>query len=307
MTDLVLHRACAGTGSGTGEGGAPGSHVAPSAWELPSASGSSRTSGSSRASGSPGAPGSPGAGRASGARGAPGAAPGSGAAVCGVDVVLDGVPLRDVQPGEVPDDLHTGVRSGARGCGGRRRAPVQVLVTVPLSTLIGEDDEPADLDGYGPVDAATARALAVGGVWRRLVTDPLSGAVLDVGRTRYRPTAAIAEHVLLRDRTCARPGCSTPARACDLDHVLEYHLGPGDPEDCPLGTTCVANLAPLCRRDHRLKSDGGFHLVVVEPGVYDWITPTGHRYRVAPGRDPDGLEGGRDIEHDARAGPPPPF
>ena len=38
-----------------------------------------------------------------------------------------------------------------------------------------------------PVPDAVARALAAGGTWRHLVTDPLSGAVIDVGRTRYRP------------------------------------------------------------------------------------------------------------------------
>ena len=38
-----------------------------------------------------------------------------------------------------------------------------------------------------PVPAVVARALAAGGTWRRLVTDPVSGTVVDVGRTRYRP------------------------------------------------------------------------------------------------------------------------
>ncbi|NWJ70321.1 hypothetical protein HX744_07205 [Pseudonocardia sp. ICBG1122] len=44
--------------------------------------------------------------------------------------------------------------------------------------------------GRGPVPADLARALAAGGVWQRLVTDPLSGTLLDVGRTRYRPPVA---------------------------------------------------------------------------------------------------------------------
>jgi len=35
-----------------------------------------------------------------------------------------------------------------------------------------------------PVPAVVARALAAGGTWRRLVTDPVSGTVVDVGRTR---------------------------------------------------------------------------------------------------------------------------
>ena len=156
------------------------------------------------------------------------------------------------------------------------------MVTVALSTLIGLDDHPADLAGYGPIDATAARALAEGGIWRRVVTDPLSGTVLDVGRTRYRPPAGLVEHVQTRDRTCARPGCSTPATACDLDHTIEYHAPPAarsaaravrdarDTGDAGLGTTSHDNLEPLCRRDHRLKTDGGYVLRQRDPGVFEW-------------------------------------
>ncbi|MPV38456.1 DUF222 domain-containing protein, partial [Georgenia subflava] len=84
------------------------------------------------------------------------------------------------------------------------------------------DDPPlsevAELVGYGPVTADVARAIAAGGTWRRIVTDPLSGAVLDVGRRRYRPPADLAVYVRERDKTCIRPGCSTPATRCQLDH-----------------------------------------------------------------------------------------
>jgi hypothetical protein len=185
----------------------------------------------------------------------------------------------------------------------RRRPDAQIVVTVPLSTLMGLDEQPAELAGYGPVDATTARALAAGGVWRRLVTDPLSGAVLDLGRTRYRPTAALAEHVRARDRTCVRPGCSAPAESCDLDHTVEFHPPAGaDPAEG--GRTSADNLGPLCRRDHRLKTDGGFALRQVAPGRFEWITPTGQRYLVEPGLDPDPVPA-RDV------GPPdgldPPF
>jgi hypothetical protein len=39
----------------------------------------------------------------------------------------------------------------------------------------------------------------------------------------------------------------------------------------------------LCRRHHRLKTDGGFVLRQLRPGVFEWTTPTGHRYLVRPG------------------------
>ena len=131
--------------------------------------------------------------------------------------------------------------------------------------------------GYGPVTAETARLLAMDGIWRRVVTDPLSGAVLDVGRARYRPPAELAEHVRSRDRTCVRAGCSADARGCDLDHTEEWGDG---------GVTSDANLDPLCGRDHQVKTDGGFRLVQTAPGEFRWVTPTGHTYEVRPGVSP---------------------
>ncbi len=132
-----------------------------------------------------------------------------------------------------------------------------------------------ELAGYGPITPATARALAAGGIWSRIVTDPLTGAVLDVGSTRYRPTRAIAEHVIARDRTCVRPGCTHQARTCQLDHTYPYNHS--HPEEG--GSTSVANLGPLCGRDHQTKTHAGFLLTQPEPGVFEWTTPTGHHYR----------------------------
>ncbi|PFG38530.1 uncharacterized protein DUF222 [Georgenia soli] len=63
-------------------------------------------------------------------------------------------------------------------------------------TDAADDPEPAEaahLDGYGPITPDIARALAAGGTWRRLITDPLSGVVTDLGRTRYRPPAALQD------------------------------------------------------------------------------------------------------------------
>lgn len=131
------------------------------------------------------------------------------------------------------------------------------------------------LAGYGPISPLTARALAAGGDWIRIITEPLTGAVLDVGHTRYRPTQAMIDHLLARDRTCVRPGCSHRATECQLDHTQEWdhdqpHRG---------GRTAVSNLGPLCGRDHQVKTHGDFHLTQTEPGVFEWRTPTGHHYR----------------------------
>ncbi len=157
-----------------------------------------------------------------------------------------------------------------------RRPRIQINVTAALSTLLGLDDAPCRLDGHGPLSAEQARALALEGPWRRILVDPLDNTVLDVGRTRYRPPAAMAEHVRARDAECVWPGCVVPAERVDLDHTVAAQRG---------GPTSAANLGPLCRFHHGLKSDGSYGLEQERPGVFVLTTPTGQRLRTVPGLD----------------------
>ena len=116
-----------------------------------------------------------------------------------------------------------------------------------------------------PVPAMTAWALAAGGTWRRLVTDPVSGVVLDVGRTRYRPPTGLADLVRARDRACVFPTCQIPAERCDLDHLTAWGQG---------GTTSLDNLATLCEAHHRLKHTPGWALTRDQTsGDLSWHTP----------------------------------
>ncbi len=190
----------------------------------------------------------------------------------------------------VVTDIATG--SSGPGSGGRVYAkPVGadrplVQLTVPYSTITGADDQPCDLTGYGPIPAHLARDLAAqtGAVWRRIVTDPLTGTVLDVGRTTYRPPAALADFVRARDMVCRNPRCPRPATTCELDHVVEWQDG---------GVTAEHNLCALCVRHHDLKEAPGWQVVLDNDRRLEWTTPTGHRYRSRP--------------HDHRqAGPPAP-
>jgi hypothetical protein len=141
-----------------------------------------------------------------------------------------------------------------------------------------QPSDPAELLGYGPIPDSLARRLAADGTWRRWLTDPVSGELLDVGRARYRPTAAIREFVLARDRTCqGGNGCRMPARRCDIDHTIDWGHG---------GTTSVATTAALCRHTHRAKHEGGWTVVRDGPELR-WNTPSGHQYH----RSPDPLPG----------------
>jgi hypothetical protein len=82
-----------------------------------------------------------------------------------------------------------------------------VQVIIPHPTLNGTAEQPAELVGYGPIPAPLAREIAADGVWKRLITDPLSGALLDHGRETYRPPAALADFVRARDVHCRHPIC----------------------------------------------------------------------------------------------------
>ena len=154
----------------------------------------------------------------------------------------------------------------------RRGAP-QVQVIVAVGTLLGLDDSPAELAGYGPIPASMARRIAADGDWQRLLTDPHSGALLAVDPTRYRPPASLSALVLARDRTCRFPGCSRPSADCDLDHTVPH----------PAGPTSAGNLGPLCRRHHRLKHAGAWRVDQPQPGTFVWIAPSGHSHTVAGG------------------------
>jgi hypothetical protein len=85
--------------------------------------------------------------------------------------------------------------------------------------------------------------------------------------------------VILRDRTCVFPWCSRPARRCDVDHVTEYdHAAHAEGRPQP-GPTTTWNLGALCRFHHRLKTHSAWHYRMTAPGVFEWTSPHGHRYR----------------------------
>jgi hypothetical protein len=146
---------------------------------------------------------------------------------------------------------------------------------VNASTLLGLDDLPGDLDGYGPIPAAMARTIAgdLTGTWRRLLTDP-AGTLIDSSCT-YRPPASLAEFVRARDRTCRFPGCHRPARRTELDHQQAWEPG---------GLTTAENLECLCSRHHHLKHEGGWRVTGNPAGELIWTSPTGHVYRSPPPR-----------------------
>jgi len=143
-----------------------------------------------------------------------------------------------------------------------------------LPTLLGLQDNPATLAGYGELPPTLARALAADGAWRRLIYQPTSGALLDLGRRTYRPSRPLADYVRARDVTCIFPGCNRRAECCDLDHSRPFRPGQAG------GATDRANLRPVCAKHHRLKHEAGWTLRASETGPPTWISPLGQQYPV---------------------------
>ncbi|MBG6055054.1 hypothetical protein IWX81_001465 [Salinibacterium sp. CAN_S4] len=163
-------------------------------------------------------------------------------------------------------------RDAGHGIGRGIRATV--LVTVPVLALLGLDAAPATLEGFGPIDARTARELAATAPgFTRILTHPETGAVLSVGRDRYSAPADLRRYLRVRDETCRFPGCGRLAGGCDLDHTVDWHTrGPTDHD----------NLAHLCPGHHHVKHHTRWTVAQLDGGVLQWTSPLGRTYLTSP-------------------------
>ncbi|CBH46808.1 DUF222 domain-containing protein [Rhodococcus hoagii] len=216
---------------------------------------------------------------------------------------------RDVRV--IAGDTHLACRCGRPDCTAEPGTvtkgagmKVHLLVGVNASTLLGFDDAPGYLSGYGAIDADLARELAADAKWKRilmlsaadragLAEGSLSGPVLGSGpllpapkhspptvtaRTRkrlqertYRPSGRLSEIVRTRDGVCRFPNCAAAAATCDLDHTIPFD------HDHPErgGLTTESNLACLCRTHHRLETLGYWSVRQIGEGRLEWLDPTG--------------------------------
>jgi hypothetical protein len=157
-----------------------------------------------------------------------------------------------------------------------RGVKAEVVVSVPVLTLLGESDVPATLDGRVPIDPRTARVLASNAPgFTRLLTHPETGAVLSLGRKRYKVSASMRPFLRIRDLTCRFPGCSIPAANSDIDHNIEWQDG---------GETNVTNLAHFCRGHHTLKGNTAWTVTQSADGsgILTFTSPDGRTYKSYP-------------------------
>ncbi|UEL28109.1 HNH endonuclease signature motif containing protein [Pseudarthrobacter sp. L1SW] len=168
--------------------------------------------------------------------------------------------------------------SGNQDIGDVPSPKAEVLVTIPVFSLLGLTDEPAEVDGLGPVPPSVARKLVADGAnsFYRVLVDPTDGAPLEIGRTSYRLPEALKRWLKLRDGTCTFPGCSNHSLDNEADHLTAWQRG---------GTTGIGNLGQACPKHHRLKHRSAWTPTQATkdepPG---WISPSGRYY---PAEHPD--------------------
>lgn len=166
------------------------------------------------------------------------------------------------------------------------RKHASVVVTVPMTTLMGLDDRPGTIAGV-PVPADMARMVASSStVWYRMLTDPTTGRVLDDTALKYEPDRATRIAVRGKWQTCTAPGCSRAALECEIDHGIPFNHH--QPERG--GRTEPANLHPLCKRHHQAKTEGRLRMRRITADEIEWIMPIGTTSTtVAPSVDDGGI------------------
>jgi hypothetical protein len=151
------------------------------------------------------------------------------------------------------------------------RGRFHIGITVPLTTLLDLDHEPAVTgDGAHAIDPALLRELAAapGTLFSRLLTDE-AGGILDVTELGRFPSSSLRRALELVDGVCDIPTCDKPAESCDLDHQVPF-----DPDHRKRGPTSGANLRSRCRVHHGLKTRQALPVTDGPDGAARWELPT---------------------------------
>lgn len=149
--------------------------------------------------------------------------------------------------------------------------PVEVHLVMTDQALLGAEDTPARVPGYGSLPAPVARRIVADAdadvFLRRLYTAPESGQLVAMDSRRRTFPALLRRMVVLRDELCRTPYCN--ARIKHLDHATAHAAG---------GQTSWDNASGLCARCNYAKENPGW-THSAGPGQLTVTTPTGHRYR----------------------------
>ncbi|MFC8302363.1 DUF222 domain-containing protein [Specibacter sp. NPDC057265] len=213
---------------------------------------------------------------------------------------FDGSKPPDLTPAPPAPGNNPHLPAANAGSGGGVWPPlprVTPVLVVPALSLLGFTDEPAWMEGVGPISVELARRLTAGAPsLYRVLVDPITNKPLDYAPESYRISKAMKTMLTIRDEYCLFPGCTTVAVNCEVDHVKRFETG---------GRSVYNNLQTLCKRHHLLKhfkddktrhgwnrTDQsaerqntrlrGWTPTMTEEGRVGWTSPTGHWYPPAP-------------------------
>jgi len=116
-----------------------------------------------------------------------------------------------------------------------------LALTMSLKDFL-EQRGTADVEGMGPMNAASARRIGCDSYVMRVVLGAKSQP-LDIGRATRTIPNHIRKALIIRDGGCAFPGCHRRPRQCHAHHVAHWVDG---------GPTSVDNLVLVCSAHHRL-------------------------------------------------------
>jgi Domain of unknown function (DUF222)/HNH endonuclease len=143
----------------------------------------------------------------------------------------------------------------------------------------------------GPaISVSTAQMIACSAPLSWMLHDG-SGELLDLGRRRRRPNAALRRAVRDRDKCrCRFPGYES--RRVDLHHIQYWSNG---------GRTKLDNLVSLCKYLHMLVHDRGYLIAAARDGTFSFYRPDGTAIPASPPLPaPDGMV---EDHHDAEITP----
>ena len=152
----------------------------------------------------------------------------------------------------------------------------------------GESADPARGHAEdGPaISVSTAQMIGCTAALSWMRHDP-AGAVLDLGRRRRRPNAALRRAARERDTCrCRFPGCESGR--VDLHHIVYWSHG---------GSTRLDNLISLCRYHHMVVHERGYLIAATPGGAFAFYRPDGTAVPASPALPPPA--GSIEDQHDA--------
>ncbi|MGH8914262.1 MAG: DUF222 domain-containing protein [Acidimicrobiia bacterium] len=178
---------------------------------------------------------------------------------------------------QIRADLYLDILTGHHQAIGHDKpvAGESVEIRAELTTLLGLNDNPGQIPGWGPVLADLARQVTErqhGSEWRFTITE--GDQPIGVYTTRRRPTVTQKREVQALNPTCVFKGCRINSTDCDINHEVPW---------AQAHRTAARELSPLCRHDHVNHHRRGWKLKRVRPGVYRWTSPLGHVYETRQG------------------------